>query len=441
MNKKPWAHFVAVCGPTVGSIAILLKNQGWKITGSDSGIYPPASEYLQKHGINILEGFEAKRIDKDIDLVVLGGGAMIMDKKNPEVTRALSLNIKTISWPQLIAEKLVCENSLVVAGTYGKTTITAMVTWILKNAGWDPSYLIGGYPVNFEENVKLGKSSYSVVEGDEHPSVLYFDDRSKFMYYKPKYVLLTSARWDHFNIFRKERDYVQAFINFVKLIPENGLLVLCKNGENLEKIASFSKCKVIWYSEEDFGGRLEVVGRFNRENAAGALTLSGNLGVPEKAILKSLSTFKGVKRRLEKKFETANTIVIEDFAQHPYKVKEVLETLRESYPERKIILVFDPFASILRSRESLHFYNKMFNKADEVFLRRVKVALVKEKRVTGPEIISAMDLPKGVAKYLPLDEHIIEEVVKLGKNQKAVLVFCSSGGWNGLIEKVRKRLS
>jgi len=363
MNKKHRVHFVGICGPTVGSIALLLKKNGWKITGSDRDIYPPASDFLRDNKVSILEGFDASRINDDIDMVILGGGAMIMDKHNPEVVKARKLGIKTMSWPSFVSKYLIKKESVVVAGTYGKTTTTAMVAWVLKNAGKDPSYLIGGYANNFPINVELGKSLYSVVEGDEHPSALNFDNKSKFLYYKPKHVLITSAKWDHFNIFPKEKDYISVFKELVKLIPESGTLVLCKNGENLEKLASIAKCKVVWYSVDSFQGKLDVIGKFNRENAAGAATLCRLLGITDGLINSSLSTFNGVKRRLEKKGETKDVILIEDFAQHPFKVKEVLNTLKKEYPKRKLVLVFDPFASILRNKSSLPFYKNNFKKA------------------------------------------------------------------------------
>ncbi len=212
------AYFIGVAGKTMGPLAKAFKDLGWDVSGSDhKGIYPPISSYLMKNKISYIEGYEAKNVPQDADLVVAGRSALMVDDHNAEYFKAKALNLPIFSYPEVLRKYLIKKNSIVVAGTYGKTTISSLVTWILINAGLNPSFMVGGIPLNMEDGVKITNSEYSVVEGDEPPA-LFPDDTPKFMFYKPKYLLLTATYWDHPEVFKTKEAYLNAFIKLMKLL-------------------------------------------------------------------------------------------------------------------------------------------------------------------------------------------------------------------------------
>ena len=429
---KKWVHFIAICGTGMGGMAVVMKKMGWKVTGSDIDIYPPISSYLSNNKINIQNAFKLSHVKKDIDLIVLGGSALIDDRNNPEYIRAKELGLRIVGYGQLAAKYIVKNNSIVVTGTYGKTTITSMLAWVMSDLGEDVSYLIGGQPVNFNEIAHVGSSEYSIVEGDEYPSIIYFDFKPRFMYYKPKFVILTSAKWDHLDVFPEEKNYVERYISLVKLIPKDGVLVASKDGENLDAVLRYAKCKVIRYSEKDFKDSLSVIGRHNIENAAAVLKLLNELGFPEDKIYKSLAGFRGVKKRLEVVYADSKTTLISDFAQHRDKLKASIDSVDDRYQKEKFIVVLDPHASIFKKTEALEKFSEVFKKVDYLIVRRLKT-LKGHHDVTGPMIVKATGLPKNRAEYIPLDVDIIGKLMEQTRGQKSVILFCSTGGLNGLI--------
>ena len=436
-SKKPWVHFVGMCAPAVGGVAVMLKKQGWKVTGSDKDVYPPASVYLKQNNLKLQNGFDAGHITPKINLVILGGGAMIMDRNNPEVFESKRLGLKMLSWAKFLGDNLVKSNSIVVSGTYGKTTITAMLVKIFRDSGIDPSYEVAGFALDLVDTVYIGSSDYSIVEGDEHPAVLYFDEKSKFEYYKPKYLLLTSAKWDHFNVFPRKELYIERFIRLVKNVPEDGLIVACKKGENLEKIVKYSKSRVVYYHGNEYGGKLRVLGEYQRQNASGAFVMARELGISKSFISDSLASFKGVKRRLEIRLKTRSMVMVEDFAQHPFKISEVLKSLRKDFRSYKILLILDPFASILRSKTSLYLFRDAFNFADKVFIRKIKTSVKRKDRLTGPDMVKIFG---DNSVYIPLDGELINNIQNETKKGKSVVLVCSSGDIESFVKSLINKL-
>lgn len=438
-------YFIGIAGKTMGHLAKAFKDLGWDVSGSDhKGIYPPISTYLKENKIKYFGGYETKNVPPEADLVVVGRSALMVDANNPEYLQAKKLNLLVLSYPEVLQKYLVKKNSIVVAGTYGKTTISSLVAWILINAGLNPSYMTGGMPLNVADGVKITDSEYSVVEGDEPPA-LFPDDPPKFMFYNPKYLLLTATKWDHPEIYKSEEAYLKAFIDLVRLLPKDGLLVY--NLDNVSEIVlKEAKCRKVSYSLQNPKADYHylsvitlLLGEANRENICGAAALCTELKIENKIILKSVATFKGVKTRLEFLGKFSNRTFYWDFAQHPEKVKGSLEALREKFSRERIICVFDPVMTGLKYKESLKWYPGTFDLADVVVVGKVGyLREVKGKdRVTGTEIINAISQTQKNVFYQPIDDKIFEYLVKETKLED-VIIFMSSGGlrFTNLISKV-----
>jgi len=460
-------HFIGIAGKTMAPLAKMFKEMDWRVRGSDhTKTYPPISTYLQENKINYNKGYSASNIVGRPDLVVVGRSALLVDPKNPEYLQAKKMGLKILSYPEVLRNYLIKPSSIVVAGTYGKTTISGLLAWILEKAGFNPSFMIGGVPLNFPDGIRNTDSHWSVVEGDEPPAMKETDP-PKFMFYKPKYLLLTACQWDHPEIFKTEKDYWEAFVKLVKLVPKDGLLVACLEGKNVKKIAKEAKCPVTWYSVKGteaqkadywvkdilFGKnftqfkiivrkqwdvlliKLPLLGWHNIQNVCGAVVLGLSLGIKPEVIQDAVRTFKGIRTRLEFVGKFGEVRVFWDFAQHPLKVKETLAALRTRYKKEKIICVFDPHQSMLQTRDSLGWYQGCFTQADRVIVTKMSFpkAIPKGERVTGREIVEAIKKTQSKVVYQPVDKKVMElliekdKKVKKGKRGK-VMVFMSSGG-------------
>ena len=472
---KKHVHFIGIAGKTTAPLAKMFKDLGWQVTGSDHAkTYPPISTYLTQNKISYAQGYSEKNLVGPPrlgeagrpDLVVVGRSALLVDPQNPEYLKAKKLGLKILSHPEVLREYVVKGNSIVVAGTYGKTTTSALMSWILEKAGFNPSFMIGGIPLNFPDGVRSTRSLWSVVEGDEPPAMKETDP-PKFMFYQPKYVLLTACQWDHPEVFRREKKYIETFKKFIKLVPNEGLLVACREGKNNQEAARVASCPVVWYSKERDGAdfwvenvqfesdftRFEVVskdkkmsiesrllGWHNIQNVCGAAALCLNLGITPRIIKQAVKSFRGVKTRLEFVGEFGGMKVFWDFAQHPVKVKETLTALRTRYQKERIIAVFDPHQTMLQNRESLAWYPGSFDQADEVLVCGVSFskAVPKEDRVTGKDIAAAIKKTQPGVKYFPIEGELIDYLVKNSK-PGSLIIFMSSGGQRvpRMIERVK----
>ncbi|MBU2542865.1 hypothetical protein KJ785_04885 [Patescibacteria group bacterium] len=355
----------------MSALALAMKKAGHTVTGSDVGIYPPISTYLKESGVDYYTGWHPEKMETP-DLAVVGN---VAGSTNPEWLYVQENKIPYKSYPEIIAEYFVKENSIVCAGTYGKTSTTALLTWILKQAKLDPTYMFGGISLNdipaadltdsLVENpsTKL-RTSYSILEGDEYKSARW-DERAKFFHYHPTHLLLTSCQWDHADVYPTEESYFDAFKELLKSLPENGLLVA---SEKIDKdIVTLSHCHIVTYGQSDgvdykysnvnstkdglefqiqisthrasvssenfkFQIKAQVLGDYMADNMTGAFAMAHQLGIEPEVITKALESFKNIKRRLEKKHD-GDVVVFDDIAHSPDKAKSVLETLRHIYFE------------------------------------------------------------------------------------------------------------
>jgi len=379
-TKKGKIHFIGIAGAAIAPIAIAMKKYGYEVRGSDLAFFDPALSLLKKHKIDFYKGSKPEKI-KEADLVIIGGSVLMKDENNSEYLKAKKLKKQIESFTYLIKKHILKEESIVVCGTYGKTTITSLIAWILEVADLDPSFLIGGLPLNFEYGIKQGNSKYSVVEGDEFAAAFGFDMSPKFLHYKPKHTIMTAAQWDHVNLYPKEQDYINAYKKLSKMVEKNGgSFYISKKGENNKEVLKNFNGKILTYgldnadftvenirfakrqttfavkNKDKFLGEFQtsLIGLHNIENCLAAITLTYDLGINIEKIQKGLKTYKGVKRRLEVVGENSKgAIVIDDFAHSPIKAQSTLEAMRTIFKNEKIITIYSLRTSERDSKDLL----------------------------------------------------------------------------------------
>ena len=461
-----------------------MKQAGWHVTGSDVGIYPPISTYLKEQGVEYYTGWHPERIGKP-DLVVVGN---VAGSENPEWQYVQEKKITYVSYPELIAKYFVKPNSIVCAGTYGKTTTAALLSWILTQAGMEPSYMFGGLSVNggfpsasLGEMLKgipplgtgLGRNdnqNWSVLEGDEYKTARW-DNSPKFAHYSPTHLLLTAVEWDHADVYPTEKSYFEAFENLVKSVPKNGVIVA---SERTSEMVKLSNCQTVIYgksptaiyqfsnlSVQDGGLQFQIthksktynlktnlLGSYMSDNLCAAFAMAHQIGIEPEVIVKAIESFKGIKRRLEKRFE-GDITVIDDIAHSPAKARSVLETLREIYLGKiprsarndspRVVAIFEPNTGN-RQIESIPSYDNQFIAADEVIIPRltqIKRDPNKSEPMDGAKLAEVIGQTHTNVKYIDDDNKLINYLTnKL--NPGDVIVFLGSHGFRGMIEELIK---
>ena len=376
-------HFIAIGGAAMHNLAITLKQKGYQVTGSDDEIFEPSKSRLEKYGLLPEEfGWDARRITTDMDAVILGMHAL---EDNPELVKARELGIKIYSYPEFLYEQTKDKTRVVIGGSHGKTTITSMIMHVLKDNGVDFDYMVGAQIEGFDTMVHLSNAAkVAVFEGDEYLSSP-IDRRPKFHLYKPHIGLLSGIAWDHINVFPTFDNYVEQFREFARLMPNNGHLVYFDGDENLRKIASenASRLKVTGYNEHpanvingktqlvtSHGNRirLNVFGRHNLQNISGAHLVCQLLGVADDDFYRSISTFTGAARRLEKLDETNSMTIFRDFAHSPSKLKATVEAVKQQFPDRQLTAVMELHTFSSLKKEFLPLYKDSMKEADQAFV-------------------------------------------------------------------------
>ena len=350
--KKKHIHLIGICGTAMASLAGMLKERGFRVTGSDAAAYPPMSDFLASLEIPVAQPFHAANLTPRPDLVVVGNA---ISRGNPELEHVLDERTPFCSLPQILHDEFLRgKQVIVVAGTHGKTTTTSMLSWIFHSAGQNPSFLIGGIAENFGSSFSLGEGKHFILEGDEYDTA-FFDKGPKFLHYFPDAVVLTSVEFDHADIY-KDLDAVEtSFKRLVNLIPGRGKLVAIDTGESVERCIAKAFCsvdryglqsqanwrivnlkfapeKTTWtvlkngepWADFDFA----LAGEYNVCNATAAAAMASSFGIPKEAIRDALRTFKSVKRRLEVKAQVRGITIIDDFAHHPTAIAGTLTALR-----------------------------------------------------------------------------------------------------------------
>ncbi len=465
MPRPLHIHLVAICGTGMGALAVMLKSLGHRVTGSDENVYPPMSTVLSEQQIPVLKGFSASNLDPLPDLVVIGNA---VSRGNPEAEAVLERKIRHASMPEALKSFFLWDRKpVVVAGTHGKTTTTAMLAWVLTEAGRDPSYIIGGVPIGWQTGARLGSGDLFILEGDEYDSA-FFDKRAKFLHYLPDTVIINNIEFDHADIYDSLDEIVLSFRRLVNIIPGNGLLIGSADDEQVRALASQACCAVHtmgaspdarWaarnvsvhpggasfdlYERDKHISRLSIrqPGAHNIQNALAVVAAASRYGVSRLDIARGLETFPGVKRRLEVRGDVNGITVYDDFAHHPTAVKATLEGLREACPERRIWAVFEPRSATSIRRDFQEAYVAAFDNADRVLIAPV---FLPEKAPDGNRF-SVDELVEGLrGRGLKADAMAsVEGIVTHLADHAAPgdrIVFMSNGGFGGIHDKTLDRL-
>ena len=444
----------------MGSVAAALGERGFRVTGSDENVYPPMSIFLEKKGIALTEGYRAENIPANVDIVVIGNA---IKRGNPEVEAVLNRKLFYLSLPEVLKNYFLRDrHNLVVTGTHGKTTTTALLAWIMEKSGRKPGYLIGGLPKNFGQGARLNDSKFFVVEGDEYDTA-FFDKRSKFIHYLPELVIVNNIEFDHADIFNNLDEIKLSFRRLLNIVPQNGMVVLNGDDANCVKVAKdclaqmievgFSKncaqrIRDVVYSsgrsrfklgEETF--EVPLIGEFNVRNAAMAATAARFYEVPKTKIDNALKSFSGIARRQELRGEARGVKVIDDFGHHPTAIAYTLQALRHRYRGHRIWAIFEPRTNTTRRAVFQQQLPDALKTADGVFISQVaKLEQIPEEERLNPEaVVTAIAKAGRTAFYEENADAIVDRIVPMLRRQDIVAVF-SNGGFDNIHEKLLKRL-
>jgi UDP-N-acetylmuramate: L-alanyl-gamma-D-glutamyl-meso-diaminopimelate ligase len=465
MNSKKHIHLIGICGTAMASLAGMLAERGFRVTGSDAAAYPPMSDFLQSLGIPVAQPFAVENLNPTPDLVVVGNA---ISRGNLELEHVLDQRIPFCSLPQLLHDEFLCgKEVLVVAGTHGKTTTTSMLAWIFEAAGMQPSFLIGGIAENFGRSFQLGSGKHFILEGDEYDTA-FFDKGPKFLHYFPDAIILTAVEFDHADIY-KDLDAVEtAFKRLVNLIPRRGRIVAFDEGASIERCLARAFCPVERYGAgrqatwhiadlkvEPASTRWSLLrdgkrwaelefplaGEYNVWNATAAAGLAANCGISPDAIANSLKTFKSVKRRLEVKAEVNGITMIDDFAHHPTAIAATLKALRARYPGRRLWAVLEPRSNTLRRNVFQDELAKSLAVADEIVIAKVfKSESIPQAERLDVTAVAAQLASTGRRARVLADVEGIVQLCAPEMRAGDVVAILSNGGFGGIYEKLPQRL-
>jgi len=465
MSHNKHIHLIGICGTAMASLAGMLAERGFRVTGSDAAAYPPMSDFLYSLGIPVAQPFASENLNPKPDLVVVGNA---ISRGNVELEHILDQRIPYCSLPQLLHDEFLRgKEVLVVAGTHGKTTTTSMLSWIFEVAGTAPSFLIGGIAENFGRSFQLGKGKYFILEGDEYDTA-FFDKGPKFLHYFPDAVILTSVEFDHADIY-KDLDAVEtAFKRLVNLIPQRGRIVAFDTGESLARSLEQAFCPVERYGAAANATwrvtdlRLEptrttwsvlrngeawtnfefaLAGEYNVWNATAAAALAAGYGISKQEIAAALKTFKSVKRRLEVRAQVNGITIIDDFAHHPTAIAGTLTALRSRYPGARLWVILEPRSNTLRRNVLQKELAKSLALADEVVVADVfKSEAIPETERLDLAALGAQVQEHGRRARIVPEVNGIVQLVAPEMRPGDVVAILSNGGFGGIYETLPQRL-
>ncbi|MFZ2153242.1 MAG: Mur ligase family protein [Microgenomates group bacterium] len=401
-------HILGLAGVMTAPLAQALIKLGHKVTGSDQqNIYPPISNLISNIPLNQPLGA--------IDLVIVGSSYKSFKICQEQFIEIKKKNIPYISATQYLAQNLIKKESILVAGSYGKTTTTALLAWLMPSA----NYFFGGTAIDNFPSINLSDSQWSIVEADE--SINGLDQQAKFLYYPVKYLILTSAQWEHKESYKSVEDNFQAYKKLIQNIPPDGLLIYNPTDADIQKLLPYCKAKTIHYEKKVFDTKL--IGQHNQQNISAVFTLSKYLNIPF-----DISRFSGIRRRLEIISDKDDILIIDDFAQSADRVKSALEAVKFSYPHRRIVIYFEPHATFLRNQQSLQPFKFITDFCDEFILGKIIFSPDIKPRVTAKDW---QNIIGSQMKYLPLYDDVLH-YLKQSLHPRDILIHFSSGGLDGL---------
>jgi UDP-N-acetylmuramate: L-alanyl-gamma-D-glutamyl-meso-diaminopimelate ligase len=461
LNQIKTIHFIGICGTAMASVAVAMKKRGFNISGSDQNVYPPMSNFLQQNGIKIMNGYNESNLSHNPDLVIVGNS---VSRGNPEVEALLNNKLNYCSLPELIKFFfLPGKRSIVVCGTHGKTTTTSIITWILKTAGFNPSYLIGGIPLNLGSGAEFTNSQWFVLEGDEYDTA-FFDKRSKFVHYRPEIVVANNLEFDHADIFDNIQQIQTSFRRLFNIVPSRGLILANGDDPNLtplldnlftptktfglQKHCCFRATDIQYQTEstsfivEKNFFNLPLIGEFNVRNALAAIACAMHLNIPTEIIQQAIKTFKGVKRRSEVLGTFGGRIIIDDFGHHPTAITATIQSLRIKYPEARIIVAFEPRSNTMRRNIFQEQIARSLATADAAVIASVNRAdaLSPEVRLDVEKLAQDIQRLGKNAVHLPTVDEIINWIILQSRIGDVVCIF-SNGSFGNIYQKLISELS
>jgi len=456
-------HLVGVCGMGMAGLAGLLKDAGFIVSGSDQNFEPPMGPLVKSLGIKLFEGYKAENITSDIDLAVIGN---VASKNHIEAQEIIKRNIFYSSFPETIYRTFLerCSKRAVVAGTHGKTTTSALLSWILERAGVDPTYLFGGILANTQKNYRLGAGNICVIEGDEYDTA-FFDKRPKFLHYHPTLALITSLEFDHADIYADLAAYKQAFLELANSLEDETTVFWNPRYPVLKEVMSAANARInfvplfredtlrIQKSHEPGSfsitrgpveiarGKTQMIGAHNFENILFAFAAASFLGIDTESIISSIAEFKGVKKRQEIIGNVNRITIIDDFAHHPTAVEKTIEAVRERYSKQRIIAVFEPRSNTSRTRTFEREFASALANADAAIIAPIDKPerVAPENRLRPDVICKFIRSKKKLAIAAETQEQILEELSRMLAPSDVVL-FMSNGPFYHLPTRTLKLL-
>jgi len=447
-------HILGICGTFMGGVAVLAREMGYTVSGSDANVYPPMSTQLQQAGIQLSQGYDPAHLDPAPDLVVIGNA---LSRGNAAIEYVLDQGLPYTSGPAFLADYVLKDRwVLAVAGTHGKTTTSSMLAWILEHAGLKPGFLIGGVPNNFEVSARLGKAPFFVVEADEYDTA-FFDKRSKFVHYRSRTVILNNLEFDHADIFPDLAAIQRQFHHLVRTVPSNGLIIAPRDDRALNEVLAQGcwtplerfalngssdwtardiapdgqRFTVYWQDQKQGTVEWPLIGMHNVHNAVAAVAAARHAGVPAAHAIAALAEFRGVKRRMEQRARVNDITIYDDFAHHPTAIATTLAGLRRRVGEARIIALLEPRSNTMRMGVHREDIAPSLREADAVFLynppdlRWDVSEVAKAVGAKAQAINNIADLVKAVAALARPGDHVL---------------IMSNGAFGGIHDKLTEAL-
>jgi len=454
-------HLIGVAGTAMATLAALLKHRGHDVSGSDEHVYPPMSDFLAAEKIHVLEGYKPEHIQSP-DLVVVGNA---ISRGNAELEAVLDRGVRYASLPETIRDQFLWDaDSIVIAGTHGKTTTTSLTGWLLTAAGADPTVLIGGIARNFGSDgasYRVGKGRAFVIEGDEYDSA-YFDKTAKFLKYLPDIAVINNIEFDHADIYANIDEVRLAFRRLVNLVPRNGLTLLGVDSPDAAALAKHARSRVQTFGMADGAEwravdihlgegttfrvvragtdlgefNMPLLGDHNVRNALAAIAVGVDRGLSVDALRQGLAQFKGVKRRLEVVGTAKGVTVYDDFAHHPTAVDETLRAVRRSSPGKRVWAIFEPRSASSCRRIFQDDFARAFSGADQVVIASVfRSTLPDDQRLSEAQLVKDLTAKHVSARYLPDVDTIVKQVGAEARDGDLIVIM-SNGGFGGIHQKL-----
>ena len=459
LDKKR-IYFLGACGTAMASLAAMLRQKGHEVYGSDSGMYPPISDFLVEQSIPVFEEFDTGHLDPPPDLVVVGN---VISRGNVEIEEILDRHIPYISLPDALREFLLDgKRSIVVTGTHGKTSTSSLLAWIFEFGERRPNFMIGGIPENFSRGFQLDDGDDFIIEGDEYDSA-FFDKTAKFLHYRPDIGVIKAIEYDHADIYNSLDDIKVAFQRFVNLLPRRGLLAYNGDDSGVEHIARRAYCPIVsfgltskvewraasinstlnstsfqvWHKDRLWGeAELSQPGIHSVRNALAAIVVSDHVGIAKETILEALERFKGVKRRLQRIGEARGIEIYDDFAHHPTAICETLAAFRALYKTQRLWALYEPRSATSRRNIFQNEFVDAFQDADVILVAPVH----RPDKAPKDQLFSSHKLVENLRSRGKIAENLTpDEMITFTRNNAKkgdVVVTFSNGPFDGIQEKL-----